>query len=116
MMKLSVTPEAINDIGEIKEYIRDELDNLKAANRIADAIRTSYKGLKQTPLIGRELSKYINFKTDYRFLTCENYLIFYRIEKNVIKIVHIIDGRRDYCRVLFGISLNDVLIEDITED
>ena len=116
MMKLIVAPEAINDIGEIKKYIREDLSNPKAANRIANAIKTSYKGLKQTPFIGRELSKYIAVRTDYRFIVCENYLIFYKIEKEMIKVTHIIDGRRYFCRILFGIDMLNAIIEDINED
>ena len=116
MMKLAVSPEAINDIGEIKKYIRDELSNPKAANRIANMIKDSYKSLKQTPYIGRELSGYISVDTDYLFLVCENYYVFYKLEEDTIRIYRVIDGRRDFCRILFGIDLIDVIIEDIKKD
>ena len=34
----------------------------------------------------------------------------------MIKVTHIIDGRRDFCRILFGIDMLNVIIEDINED
>ena len=42
-MILKVNHEAINDIAEIKKYIRDEYRNPTAANRIADKIVKNIK-------------------------------------------------------------------------
>lgn len=38
MMKLRINPEVIEDIAEIKRYIREELCNPSAADRIAKKI------------------------------------------------------------------------------
>ena len=111
-MKLNVTMEAIEDLGAIKKYIREELSNPSAANRISAKIVKSYKSLKKTPYIGKSLSSVVDVRTEYRFLVCENYLIFYDIENNTVRIIRIIDGRRDYCRMMFGVNINDVLIDN----
>jgi plasmid stabilization system protein ParE len=66
-MKLRIAPEAINDIAEIKNYIRNEYDNPAAANRIAAKIKESYKRLKTTPYVGTQLD--VGIANDYRFFS-----------------------------------------------
>jgi len=104
MMKLRINPKVIEDIAEIKQYIREELCNPTAADRIAKRIVSAYKGLKTAPFIGAPLDSVLEVKTDYRFLVCGNYLIFYRVKDDVISIYRVMNGRRDYCRQLFGMS------------
>lgn len=104
MMKLRINPEVIEDIAEIKQYVREELYNLTAADRIAKRIVSAYKELKTAPFIGAPLDSVLEVKTDYRFLVCGNYLIFYKVKDDVISIYRVMNGRRDYCRQLFGMS------------
>lgn len=107
MMKLRINPEVIEDIAEIKRYIREELCNPAAADRIAKRIVSAYKGLKTAPFIGAPLDSVLEVKTDYRFLVCGNYLIFYKVKNDVISIYRVMNGRRDYCRQLFGMSYTE---------
>ena len=107
MMKLRINPEVIEDIAEIKRYIREELCNPTAADRIAKRIVSAYKGLKTAPFIGAPLDSVLEVKTDYRFLVCGNYLIFYKVKDDVISIYRVMNGRRDYCRQLFGMSYTE---------
>lgn len=44
-------------------------------------------------------------KTDYRFLICGMYLIFYKIEGEFVSVYRILNGMRDYLSILF---INDV--------
>ena len=108
MMKLRINPEVIEDIAEIKQYVREELCNLTAADRIAKRIVSAYKGLKTAPFIGAPLDSVLEVKTDYRFLVCGNYLIFYKVKDDVISIYRVMNGRRDYCRQLFGMSYTQI--------
>lgn len=108
MMKLRINPEVIEDIAEIKRYIREELCNPTAADRIAKRIVSAYKGLKTAPFIGVPLDSVLEVKTDYRFLVCGNYLIFYKVKDDVISIYRVMNGRRDYCRQLFGMSYTQI--------
>ena len=101
-MKLRVNPEAINDLGSIKRYIRDELMNPTAADRIINEIVKAYKGLKDFPLKGPELNAVINVPTDYRYLVCESYYIFYKVSEDTVSVYRIINARRDFIRILFG--------------
>ena len=108
MMKLRINPEVIEDIAEIKQYIREELCNPTAADRIAKRIVSEYKGLKTSPFIGAPLDSVLEVKTDYRFLVCGNYLIFYKVKDDIISIYRVMNGRRDYCRQLFGMSYTQI--------
>ncbi|MCL2018151.1 MAG: type II toxin-antitoxin system RelE/ParE family toxin [Oscillospiraceae bacterium] len=111
-MRLKVAPKAIDDIAEIKNYIRDEYDNPTAANRITAKIKKSYKQLKTSPYMGKQLDTVTDIKNDYRFLVCGNYLIFYIADEDVISIDRIIHGKRDYCKLLFGMEP----VCDLTEE
>lgn len=112
MMKLRINPEVIEDIAEIKSYIRKELCNPSAADRIARKIVSAYKELKNTPFIGTPLDSVLEVKTDYRFLVCGNYLIFYKVKDDVISVYRVMNGRRDYCRQLFGMSYIQIADDD----
>ena len=108
MMKLRINPEVIEDIAEIKQYIREELCNPTTADSIAKRIVSAYKGLKTSPFIGAPLDSVLEVKTDYRFLVCGNYLIFYKVKDDIISIYRVMNGRRDYCRQLFGMSYTQI--------
>lgn len=66
------------------------------------------KKLKNAPFIGAPLDSIIDVKTDYRFLVCGNYLIFYKVKHDVISVYRVMNGRRDYCRQLFGTSFTQI--------
>ena len=51
-------------------------------------------------------------KTDYRFLICGNYLIFYKVKNDMISVYRVMNGRRDYCRQLFGTSYIQIADDD----
>lgn len=112
MMKLRINPEVVEDIAEIKRYIREELCNPTAADRIAKKIVSAYKGLKTAPFIGTPLDSILEVKTDYRFLVCGNYLIFYKVKDDIISVYRVMNGRRDYCRQLFGMSYIQIADDD----
>ena len=97
-MKLRFTPGALNDLAEIKQYIRKNSESPIAAGKIISGILASCSLLKEQPRLGMELSKLIGRETDYRYLISRKYVIFYRIEGSSISIYRIIDTRTDYIR------------------
>ncbi len=111
-MILKVNQEAINDIAEINKYIREECCNPAAANRIADKITGKYKLLKTSPYIGAALNAVADIESDYRYLVCGSYIIFYRVLPDYVEVSRIIYGRRDYAKIIFGGSD----FEEDTED
>ena len=58
-MKLRFTPEALNDLAEIKQYIRKNLESPIAAGKIISGILASCSLLKKTAQ-----ARYGTFKTD----------------------------------------------------
>ena len=107
MHKLKISPEAKDDLVEIKVYISQELCNPQAAVELVSKITKKIHGLSKHPGIGAPLSSVVDIQTNYRFLVCSNYLIFYKYENEIVFVSRILHGRRDYARILFG---------DLTED
>lgn len=101
-MKLRYTPRAIRDLTEIQRLIRDTYGNPKAARRITNAIFSSCATLKQFPQSGTSLAARFDVETDLRYLVCEGYMIFYRIEGEYASVGAVISGKMDYLQILFG--------------
>ena len=107
MSKLKISPEAKNDLAEIKDYISQELCNPQAAVNLASKITRKIRGLSEHPGISASLSSIMDIQTDYRFLVCTNYLILYRYEDEIVFVSRILYGKRDYMHILFGNLLED---------
>ncbi len=102
MAKLLISPEAKQDLLEIKEYISNELDSPIAAKNVTDKIIKQISTLSDFPKIGTMLSSIINMETGYRFLVCGSYTAFYRYIDNTVFVDRILYGKRDFMRILFN--------------
>lgn len=100
-MKLRYTPEAIADLQEIKQYMKDALRNSQAADRITKMILDGCAQLKMFPQSGASIKALTGQETDLRMLVCENYIALYRIDADTVSIARIISAKQDYMRVLF---------------
>jgi addiction module RelE/StbE family toxin len=98
--KLNISPQALSDLQDIKEYI--ELENPDAAHNIVSKILKAMRSLADFPDIGSPLSSIIDVHTEYRFLVSGNYLVFYRHEGDIAYVLRVLYGRRDYMKILFG--------------
>ena len=101
-MTVRYTPEAIHDLQALRDYIGKILGNPKAASRIAKLILDTCGQLKNHPQLGASVEAKTGHSTDLRFVICEKWLAFYRIDKNIISVARILDGRQDYLHILFG--------------
>ena len=102
MYKLKISPEAKDDLAEIKGYISQELCNPQAAVNLVSKITKKIRGLSEHLGISAPLSSVVDIQTGYRFLVCANHLIFYRYENGIVFVSRILYGRRDYTHILFG--------------
>ena len=102
MAKLLISPEAKQDLLEIKEYISNELDSPIAAKNVTDKIIKQISTLSDFPKIGTMLSSIINMEIGYRFLVCGSYTAFYRYIDNTVFVDRILYGKRDFMRILFN--------------
>ncbi|TYQ13122.1 UNVERIFIED_CONTAM: addiction module RelE/StbE family toxin [Acetivibrio alkalicellulosi] len=100
MYNIKISPEARNDLMEIKDYISKELCNVQAAVNLVSKIMKKIRNLSEHCEIGVPLSSIIDIQTDYRFLICDSYLIFYRHHDEIVYVSRILYGRRDYTRIL----------------
>ena len=101
MARVAVSKEAQRDLTRIRNYIRDELCNPSAASRIIHALRTAIEGLQLFPNRGRPLDAMLSIHTEYRFLPCENYCIFYLVNGEEEFVVRILHQRQDALKALF---------------
>ena len=53
--------------------------------------------------MGEDLSETVKAGEGYRFLFCRKNYIFYRIEGDTVRIVRILNEKREFVRILFGI-------------
>lgn len=107
MAKINFSPDALDDLREIKAYITDELCNEIAAGNVIEKILKSIRRLEDFPEIGVPLSSVIGFDAPYRFLVCGNYIAFYRVENDEVHIIRVLYGRRNFMQILFGKSYDE---------
>ena len=107
MNNIKYSPEAENDLVELKDYISSEYDNPDAATRIVAMITKRIRDLQTFPKMGANLSSIIGIDTEYRYIVCEEYIAFYRFDECNVYIIRILHGQRDYLKILFGNPLHD---------
>ncbi|MDO5422688.1 MAG: type II toxin-antitoxin system RelE/ParE family toxin [Eubacteriales bacterium] len=100
-MRLRYTPQSRQDLWELKEYISVELSNPSAAENIVSGILKSCAKLKDQPGMGIRLAQKTGRDTELLYIVTGKHLVFYRIEKNDILIIRILDSRTNYLKVLF---------------
>ena len=101
MANINFTPDAIDDMKKIKEYITEELSSEKSLiNTIARIVKHIRK-LADFPEIGSHLSSIINFEVPYRYLVCEKYIAFYIIDGDCVHIIRVLYHHRNFNKILF---------------
>lgn len=101
MAQVTLSKEAQRDLVFIRNYIRDELCNPGAAKRIIACLKQSVQSLEKFSGRGRPLDALIPVHTEYRYLVCENYCIFYLEGNDQVIVVRILHQRQDCLRALF---------------
>ena len=101
MFEVKVTPQAAEDLLEIKNYIENELQNPIAAHNTVLNIVEKYENLSTLAEAGIPVERYVPFPTDYKFVLTNNYSIFYRIDGNIVRVIRILYSKRDFARILF---------------
>ena len=106
MAEIFFSPEARKDLLEIGDYIALQLRNKPAAQGLLVRIRKEVMALGQFPESGTPVD-FPGLSAVYRYLVCGNYLIFYHLVENAVRIDRILYGRRDYLSILFGSELEE---------
>ena len=101
-MKLRYTPQARRDLWQIENYISIELCNSSAANHVISGILKSCSKFKDQPAMGINLAKKTGRDTELMYIITGKHLVFYKIEKNYVSIIRILDSRTDYMKIIWG--------------
>ena len=101
MAQVMLSKEAQRDLVSIRNYIRDELCNPDAAQRIVASLKTAVQSLADFSGRGRSLDALIPVHTEYRYLVCEKYNIFYIESDTQVIVVRILHQQQDSLRALF---------------
>lgn len=102
MNKLHLSPKAQDDLREIKDYIRTDLQNPSAALAVVSKITMDIRMLRTFANAGTPLASIVKIETDYRFLVSGNYMSFYRLYAGEVYVDRILYARSDYLRILLG--------------
>ena len=87
------------DLKSIKDYIAE--DNADKALETIQEIYRQFENIQQIPYIGADLSKRVSFKTDYKYVVWQDYVVLYKVGKEVVEIYRVINRYRDITKV-FG--------------
>ncbi len=71
-------------------------DNESAADRFIDLLTHHFELLGKNPYLGRSRD---DVRTGYRSFPVGPYVIFYRVMKPGVRIMHVIHGRRDFSAI-----------------
>ncbi|MBR3786724.1 MAG: type II toxin-antitoxin system RelE/ParE family toxin [Firmicutes bacterium] len=105
--KLHYSPEALNDLNEIWEYVANDAENENVANHLVSSIFHTIDQLESFSALGPTLYSVTGRTNEYRYLVSGNYLVFYRTIYENVYIDRIIHSRRDYMRILFDEKLGE---------
>ena len=101
MAEVTVSRLARRDLVGIRDYIRDELNNPDAAARILVELKAAMESLRSMPERGKPLDAVIHVHTEYRYLVCGRYRVFYLYHDDQVEIVRVLHTLQDYMRALF---------------
>lgn len=102
-MRIEYKRTALRDLQQTQDYIANTLKNKPAAQRLASAVLHDVSLLADNPRMGTALNSRFDVDSDLRYIVVAKQLVFYQIVgNNLISIVRILDGRRDYISILFG--------------
>lgn len=104
MAKTIFSPASQSDLSSIAEYVSEELGNPKAAIDTVNRIIDKAEGLGTFPRRGAPLDNVCPVRSDYRFIVCDNWMIFYWIEAETPVVARVLWGSSDYVRALFDDS------------
>jgi len=97
MAEAIVSPEALQDIGDIRSYIA--MDNPEAADRVLQAFEASAALLATQPELGPCKPRLRGLRL-WVVTQFPSYLMFYREQEGQVEIVRVLHGARDMKSIL----------------
>lgn len=97
MKKLRINPLVVTDLKEIRDFIAE--NNEKKAAELIEKIYHKFENIQLFPDMGTNLSKRVNFRTDYKYAVWNDYVIIYKIQGEFVEIYRVINRYRDITRI-----------------
>ena len=100
--KVVFSNDARQDLKAIVKYIKNELKETKAAERIAKKIKDSVIEISKNPIMYAVIDDDFIKRLELRKKVVGNYIVFYKVidEKKEVQIVRILYGKRDWSKML----------------
>lgn len=97
-MELRINPLVAVDLKAIKDYIAED-NECKALETVQEIYR-QFENIQQFPYIGVDLSKRVTFKTDYKYVVWNDYVVLYKVAKEAVEIYRVVNRYQDITRIL----------------
>lgn len=97
MMKLRINPLVAKNLKSIKDFIAE--DNVDKVLETVQEIYCQFENIQQCPYIGADLSKRVSFKTDYKYVVWEDYVVLYKVGKDAVEIYRVVNRYQDVTRI-----------------
>ena len=101
MMHIVFSPEALNDIEQIKDYLIGQFGDDTATKSIKKVIK-EIKTLEAFPFKGSGVLERYGIDSEYRYIYANKNYVFYRVDEDTVRVIRILDARRDFLSILFG--------------
>ena len=95
MARFTVSPQARRDLIDIWKYIAK--DSIRNADRAYERLYEAFTVLGSHPAIGRASDE---IEPETRRFPVGNHLIYYRIRRQRVQILHVFHGKRDQRKAL----------------
>ena len=97
MMKLRINPLVVTDLKDIRNFIAE--DNVEKAVETVDEIYGKFENIQLFPGMGADLSKRVNFRTEYKYVVWNDYVILYKAGKEFVEIYRVVNRYQDITRI-----------------
>ena len=97
MMKLRINPLVVTDLKDIRDFIAE--DNAEKAVKTVNEIYAKFENIQLFPGMGADLSKRVNFRTEYKYVVWNDYVIIYKIGKEFVEIYRVVNRYQDITRI-----------------
>ena len=98
--EIEYSKDSMQDLVEIKQYIKFKLQEPEIAQKIIRKIREEINNLKNNPKRYATIDNKKIERLKIRKIIVKNYIVFYRIKGYKIQIVRVMYGRRDWIKLL----------------
>ncbi len=97
MMKLRINPVVAEDLKTIKHFIAE--NNVDKVSGTVQEIYRQFEDIQQFPYTGADLSKRVSFKTDYKYVVWNDYVVLYKVTKETVDIYRVVNRHQDIIKI-----------------